>query len=78
MNEKLQEKKEEFYLVKLTSGKEYVLPEEKDYDNILAALRQGHRIFTIRFPRATVNLILDKVEEVVFKSEEEEIFNETL
>lgn len=65
------------YLVKLLSGKEYELPEEKDYDNILAALRQGHRIFTIRFPRATVNLILDKVEEVVFRSEEE-IFNETL
>lgn len=66
------------YLVKLTSGKEYVLPEEKDYDNILSALKQGHRIFTIRFPRATVNLTLDKVEEVVFKNEEEEIFNETL
>ena len=65
------------YLVKLLSGKEYELPEEKDYDNILSALRQGHRIFTIRFPRATVNLILDKVEEVVFRSEEE-IFNETL
>lgn len=64
------------YLVKLLSGKEYELPEEKDYDNILAALRQGHRIFTIRFPRATVNLNLDKVEEVVFRSEE--IFNETL
>lgn len=64
------------YLVKLSSGKEYVLPEEKDYDNILAALRQGHRIFTIRFPRATINLNLDKVEEVVFRSEE--IFDETL
>lgn len=64
------------YLVKLSSGKEYVLC-EKDYDNILSALRQGHRIFTIRFPRATVNLNLDKVEEVVFKNEEE-IFNETL
>ena len=65
-------------LVKLSSGKEYVLPEEKDYDNILAAIEQGYRIFTIKFPRATVNLNLDKVEEVVFKNEEEEIFNETL
>lgn len=64
------------YLVKLSSGKEYELPEEKDYDNILAALRQGHRIFTIKFPRAVVSLNLNKVEEVVFKSKE--MLNETL